>query len=541
MTIGKEFLERLKNVKVNQRRADRTVKSLIDDFQKEKIIIPEYQRNFVWPLDVRCRFIESIFMNVPIPSVFLLEKSIDGKKNYEVLDGVQRLSTLESFYKGVLRLKELEKLNDLNQVTFSMLSEDTKTFFLDQKISTVFIEEDTSPDLRFEVFERLNQGSVSLTAQELRNCMFHGQFNDFLKRLSQRTGYKELLSSSFGKFRPIDSGKPDKNRMMDVEMVLRFLALYEGQKESKNETYSPPRKDFLNLYMEQKQKQTDQTQFALETKVLENLFEEVVSMIKSVFHGNQFKRFAIDKGNTVFLASFNKAVFDVQMQGFVDCKDSDIMNNADIIYDAFLDISVRDPKFIAAIKSSTDQQVDVRIKIWKAKLRHVIENCSRYKNDYDAKYMIFDKNPNCAACNNTISTFADAYLEQGRLIHRACIINKTSNESRTKIIKFIGIKDDENYEFDDVDDALSFLLPVLKTAIEDDPSEVERLISLDFIGTSENFRAATTSGTKVKLKSLKINYNEETLFMDYSGSSREVVSRIHDIASLYGFFDVVLE
>ncbi|MEY3218758.1 MAG: hypothetical protein RIT27_115 [Pseudomonadota bacterium] len=160
MSIGKEFLGKLQNIKVSQRRSDRTIRNLLADFQQGKIIIPAYQRTFVWLTDIQCRFIESIFMNVPIPSVFFLEKTDEGRKVYEVLDGVQRLSTLNSFRNNTLRLRGLVKLPDLNQVTFSMLPTEITDFFLEQKISVVFIEEATTPDIRFEIFERLNQGSM---------------------------------------------------------------------------------------------------------------------------------------------------------------------------------------------------------------------------------------------------------------------------------------------------------------------------------------------------------------------------------------------
>ncbi len=193
MPVGNEFLTQLGKAKVVQETKPRSVKDLIIEFQNERIHIPPYQRSFVWDNEKQCRFIESLFMNIPIPPVFLLSKGQDNSErpSLEVIDGVQRLTTLVNFYDGLLKLRGLLSLPELNQATFANLPQEVQDFYLKREIHTVTIHKETHPEIQFEVFARLNQGSVSLNDQELRNCIFHGEFNDFLIHLSRNPSYRE--------------------------------------------------------------------------------------------------------------------------------------------------------------------------------------------------------------------------------------------------------------------------------------------------------------------------------------------------------------
>jgi len=124
MAVGNDFSVRLKQVRVKKKTITRTIRDVIADLQSAKITIPSYQRTFVWETDKQCRFIESIFMDIPIPPLFLLEKFSDEASTtiFEIIDGVQRLTTLENFYGGKLRLSNLDTLSDLNQTTFPTLA-----------------------------------------------------------------------------------------------------------------------------------------------------------------------------------------------------------------------------------------------------------------------------------------------------------------------------------------------------------------------------------------------------------------------------------
>jgi len=252
MPVGHNFLEQLRRVRVNKKVITRSIRDLIADFQSAKIVIPPYQRTFVWEPDKQCRFIESVFMDIPIPPLFFLEKFDEEQEMtiFEIIDGVQRLTTLCNFINGKLKLSNLDNLPDLNQSTFQTLPSNISSIFNERQLNTIVIESDTHPEIQFEVFGRLNMGSVSLNAQELRNCMFHGDFNDFLVDCRKNFVYRHLLDS-FPRLKPPKEGKPDKNRMLDVELILRFFALYDFYNKETNQ-YPESRVDTLNEYMRQR-------------------------------------------------------------------------------------------------------------------------------------------------------------------------------------------------------------------------------------------------------------------------------------------------
>lgn len=290
MAIGNDFLANLRKAQVVKKPVTRSIRDLFADFQSAKIIIPLYQRTFVWGNDKQCRFIESIFLQIPIPAIFLLEKIEDSENDntgqviFEVIDGVQRITTIANFVNGLLKLANLETLTDLNQAKFSQLPSSISSLFMERVIDTIIIQSETDPEIQFEVFGRLNQGSVSLNAQELRNCMFHGIFNDFLIDCTRNAIYRELLEP-FSKFNTPKEGKPDKNRMLDVELVLRFFCVYELFDRESNK-YPEIRAETLNGYM--RDKNSDKFR-SLED--LEKVFKRVIEMIKAVYSNNQFRNF----------------------------------------------------------------------------------------------------------------------------------------------------------------------------------------------------------------------------------------------------------
>ena len=280
MAIGNDFLTNLRKVQVVKRTYNKSIRDLIGDFQSAKIIIPSYQRTFVWETDKQCRFVESIFLQIPVPPIFLLEK-IENPENdntggvvFEVIDGVQRITTLTNFVNGFLKLTGLETLPDLNQAKFSQLPNSISSLFMERQIDTLIIESGTHPEIQFQVFGRLNQGSVSLNGQELRNYMFHGVFNDFLIECNRKTTYRELLQP-FKKFHTVPEGRPDKNRMLDVELVLRFFSLYESFDSEANK-YPDVRTETFNGYMRDRNSKPNEFR---SLKDLEETFEKVVEMI----------------------------------------------------------------------------------------------------------------------------------------------------------------------------------------------------------------------------------------------------------------------
>jgi hypothetical protein len=214
---------------------DSDIDGLYRQYQKGRLLIqPDYQRKYVWDSKKASLLIESILMNIPIPIVYLAATS-EGKIN--VIDGQQRLTSIFSFIDGKFpndkdfKLTGLQVLTELKNKTFKDLDEIEQNKLLDYSIRTITFSADSDPDLQYEIFTRLNSGSVSLNDQELRNCIYRGRFNEFIKKLAADKDFLALLGY-----------EEPHSRMKDVELVLRFISFYK--KTYLN--YKGPMKMFFN-------------------------------------------------------------------------------------------------------------------------------------------------------------------------------------------------------------------------------------------------------------------------------------------------------
>lgn len=209
---------------------DLGVKGIVDDIDQERISLNiQYQRQYVWDRGKASRLIESLLLNIPIPVCYFAE---DENGIYEVIDGLQRLTTITSFLRNELTLTGLPVLSELEGMTYDELSPRDRRRLENRTIRCIVITEDSHPDIKFDLFERLNTGAAMLTAQELRNSVYRGPFNDSIKDLASQ----EYLTNLVG---------PSSNRRMDLEeLILRFFALYDGIPQ-----YKPPLRQFLNQYM----------------------------------------------------------------------------------------------------------------------------------------------------------------------------------------------------------------------------------------------------------------------------------------------------
>ena len=197
--------------------------------RKEIVIKPAFQRYFRWDEEQRTRFIESILLGIPIPPIFVAE---DGNGVWELVDGLQRISTVLSFF-GVLSsedqgireknnwaLTEGEKVQALEGFTYETIP---NQFRLNIKRATCRVEilrSNSAYDMRFELFNRLNTGGSPLTTQEIRNCIYRDispKFNDFLKELAANQDFRTL----------IDLSNEQYEQLYDEELALRFISLYQ--------------------------------------------------------------------------------------------------------------------------------------------------------------------------------------------------------------------------------------------------------------------------------------------------------------------------
>jgi hypothetical protein len=222
---------------------DITVQQLLTMFRDRAIdVAPAYQRQYRWDVKRQSRLVESIFLGIPVPSLFMAANA-DG--TWELVDGVQRLLTLIHFaadeevrtdagLQEPLRLEELEKLSEFNGLTAEELPRSVQLQFLLRPVKVITLNDKSDLIVRFDLFERLNTGGVVLTAQEIRSCIYRGEFDQFLERLSKYGGFRTVV-------RLPDSQEKDGTRQ---EYVLRYFAFLHGYREFKHSVL-----EFLNEYM----------------------------------------------------------------------------------------------------------------------------------------------------------------------------------------------------------------------------------------------------------------------------------------------------
>ncbi|EGQ8324410.1 DUF262 domain-containing protein [Vibrio cholerae] len=223
---------------------DITVRQLYDMVVEGMIeIAPEYQRHFVWDEKRQSALIESIFLGIPVPSMFM---ATNKDSSWEVIDGLQRLTTLINFIGDdqelrssrtsyhELKLTGLEKLEAMNGIYFRDLPSSIRMMFLTRPLRITVLNDRSDFTVRYDLFERLNTGGVTLHEQEIRNCVYVGEFNDFIKELAENKDFRSVVKMTSNAER---SGSYE-------ELVLKFFAYYEN---SDNFVHSV--KGFLNDYM----------------------------------------------------------------------------------------------------------------------------------------------------------------------------------------------------------------------------------------------------------------------------------------------------
>lgn len=185
-----------------------------DEGEGNVIYVPDYQREYVWSPQRKSKFIESILIGVPIPAFFFAD--VSGR--LEIVDGSQRIRTLDEFISGKLKLKELESLTLLNGLKFTDLSPTRRRRFLNKGLRAISLSEATDIAARLDLFERLNTGSDELRAAEIRKGAYAGEFGDFLKECAENPLFLKLC--------PI--GKKVGLRAEGTERILRFFAYTES-------------------------------------------------------------------------------------------------------------------------------------------------------------------------------------------------------------------------------------------------------------------------------------------------------------------------
>lgn len=277
----------LRVIRTNQ---DYNLDYLNQSIDKNIVLGPHYQRRSRWSTIQKSLLIESFLLNIPIPPIFLYEKDFHS---YEVVDGRQRLEAIQDFFSNSFRLKKLSYYSHLNGQKFSDLSTEDQRLLMRRSISATILMAESQGfdeiDVRMLLFDRLNTGGVKLNAQELRNAIFAGSFNDILDKLSGNPIFRIM----WGIPNPGDT-EPQKSRaekalvnnpiyksMMDCELVLRVFGIQEVYS---NEIMDGSMKFILDRTMK-KYKSLD-----IPTSVeMEERFDEAIKFIYETFGNDSIK------------------------------------------------------------------------------------------------------------------------------------------------------------------------------------------------------------------------------------------------------------
>jgi Protein of unknown function DUF262 len=244
---------------------------------------PEFQRRDRWDVEKQSRFIESIIMNVPIPPVFLGE---DQYGSYVVLDGRQRLTAINDFLTNAFRLKSLAVWEDLNGQNYLDLQKKKLDRAITRRfVPAVVILKESSPQVKYDVFDRLNTGGVIAEPMEIRNAVFQGPFNKMIRDLAESAGFRRLWDI------PSDQQSLERNglyrRMSDIELVLRFFALWHYERMDMKF------KDYLGDFMDTRNKEyVKDPSLAVADK---QMFEQAVTNCWAVFGDAVFRKDATAK------------------------------------------------------------------------------------------------------------------------------------------------------------------------------------------------------------------------------------------------------
>ena len=224
---------------------DLSFREIINMYDEGDLEKPEMQRKYVWSKGEASRFIDSILLGLPVPSIFLA-KTRDEKRL--IVDGYQRIMTVYDYVKtGIFggdgkpfNLSNSEIINvKWRGKQYSELGQDEQRKIRNASIHAIIFEQKhpQNDSGMYQIFERINTSGRPLRPQEIRNCVYHGSFNHLLMELNRNTDWRNIL------------GTPEDSRMLDIELVLRCFAFshFKEQPESAQKQINLVK--YLNSYM----------------------------------------------------------------------------------------------------------------------------------------------------------------------------------------------------------------------------------------------------------------------------------------------------
>lgn len=362
---------------------DWTTETIINQINKGAIDLnPEFQRRDAWNPGRKSQYIESLILGLPVPAIVLAESKTD-KGKFIVIDGKQRLLSIRQFYSSrddsfaPLRLTGLKILKSLSGKTKtdleSVIIQDGEFVDLssleNQPIRTIIIRNWKDENLLYEIFIRLNLGSLPLSPQELRQALHPGPFIDFIERRSRENApIQSLLSIK----------APDR-RMRDAEILLRYYSFHYFAN-----SYGGDLKRFFDETCKKLNKSWPTISSSIDSLI--GNFNESMHVVSTVFgEKNMMRKWSGDR----FEARLNRAVFDVMMYYLTnDSIRGKFLHHGNEIVEEFKRLCDEDYTFRSSLESSTSKlnQTQSRFTIWGQALGRIIGEdivIPKITNEYD--------------------------------------------------------------------------------------------------------------------------------------------------------------
>lgn len=281
--------------------ADLSFRELIERYDQDELVKPELQRNYVWDRREASRFIDSLLLGLPVPSIFLAQTR---DEKLLIIDGYQRIMTVRDYLRGIFSgddkafaLSRTDKINSRwRGKQFNELSDTEQRRIKNTTIHAIVFAQQKEPasddTSLFQVFERINTSGRTLTAQEIRNCVAQGAFNSLLFKLNK----DQIWRSLFG----LELPEP---RMRDMELILRFFALRSEQfKRTQADRLSL--RQLLDIYIKNHSSINAATSSDLETR-----FKRSIEVANQMFGPSAFHNVS-PSDKTKFVPKFSPTIFD---------------------------------------------------------------------------------------------------------------------------------------------------------------------------------------------------------------------------------------
>ncbi len=256
-----------------------TLEYYVNKYQKDietddnELYVPDYQREFIWDIKHQSRFIESLFLGLPVPFIFSAEIKESGR--LEIVDGSQRIRTLAAFMNNELRLASLQKLTHMNGCYYGDLPSAMQRLFKNISIRMIVLSAKATEDVRNEMFDRINTSSVPLLPMETRRGVYKGEFTEFIAKLAKVPRFKKLCPMA----------KYLENRREEEELILRLFAFREAY-PNYNAVESKGVAAYLDSYLAQKNKIFD----AAEKQRLTDVFNQLIDYMEKTYPRQGFTK-----------------------------------------------------------------------------------------------------------------------------------------------------------------------------------------------------------------------------------------------------------